>query len=137
MSEKFFLILFLFVFSSCSFIGGTKTEYKTNIDVTLAGKVTIEKFENNVSGDPEPGEPAYISYYVLNLDKPINVLADKIGGPEQNVKQIQIAPSNAKLVAAVKQKIDKNVVIKGELFYQNTVYHYTKVLIFCNEINDK
>jgi hypothetical protein len=136
-SEKLYLILFLFIFSSCSFIAGAKTECKTSEDVALAGKVTIQKFENNVSGDPEPGEPAYISYYVLNLDKPINVLADKIGGPEQDVKQIQIAPSNAKLVAAVKQRIDKNVVIKGELFYQNTVYHHTKVLIFCNEINDK
>jgi hypothetical protein len=135
MNKKlFYPILLLFVFSNCSLIGDGTKNYKTNTDIIVSGKVVIQQFENNVSGDPEPGEPAYIDYYVLNLDTPINVLADKVGGPERKVKQIQIAPSDANLTKAINQSVNKSVTVKGELFYANTVYHYTKVLIFCNEI---
>jgi hypothetical protein len=105
--------------------------------VTLKGTVILL----NDYGPPNYGEnpktDQKVRYYVLELDKPINVKADPKSDVNTNsflnecLLQLVILSDN---IEVLRDKLNKKVMVKGTLYQGFTGHHYTNVLIKVNKI---
>ena len=115
------------IISSNCFAGLLKLE---PAEVTLKGKITIEKFRN-INGYFE-------KEFVLKLKKPIDVEANAPGSedveeasPKRNLKKIQLIIVNKQKIIK-KKYMNKEVTIMGTLFYAEL--HIIIPMSFCSLI---
>lgn len=112
-----------FIFLNSASAGLEQIKPKTQL-VELEGTLSIAKYLN-------PNTEKNESVFVLTLKKPINVSKDEFGGPDLNVKKIQMV-FYSKIISYAEVKehyVNREVVVSGYLFHQVTVHHYTEVLM--------
>ena len=103
-------------------------------EVELAGTISKETF---------PGAPNYESvakgdapedYWILNLDKPVDVAGlDEMSPAETNLQKLQLVLGEGDY-EKYRPFLNRPVVVKGTLFHQVTVHHKTPVLIEVKQI---
>jgi roadblock/LC7 domain-containing protein len=74
----------------------------------------------------------WVKYYVLKLDKPVSVAADKVNAvnvSESGVNEVQAASTTPAVEKTLKAAVNKHVVLEGTLFHGHTAWHIRKLVM--------
>jgi adenine-specific DNA methylase len=100
---------------------GTETQ-----EVILTGTLTVETFLDA----NDKSEKAFILY----LDKSIDVIEDKFGGPASNVKKLQLILIKSEDINKAKKFLNRKIKVIGTLSYGFSAHHHTEVLMTVKHI---
>ena len=134
-ATPFCLILLAVVLSGCKTPTPSIAPHPTQplhyepAEVELVGTILKETFPGAPNYESVAKGDALEEYWILTLDKPIDVAGlDDMSPAETNVQKLQLVLGEGdyqKYLAL----LNRAVVVKGTLFHQITVHHKTPVLI--------
>ena len=101
--------------------------------VSLKGRLVEKVFFGPPGYGEDPKNDRKERQYILILNAPINLEADRDNPSEKNVREVTIVVLDFKKVP-VKRYLDKAVRVDGTLFHAVTGHHNTPVLITASRV---